>query len=157
MGYNVKQAEQRRIAGFHLVGPWEEKVKQGFQQLLLWVEHNQIQPLEWVSVYYDNPDEVPPEKLRCDVAITVKRDFQVPVNSAGVITTDIPGGHYAVMSARVYNEDFEGSWNLFFDELLGDTSVQIGAGPCFEIYQNDGKGDGFWDIEMYIPVEPNAH
>lgn len=24
MGYNITQSEQRRIAGFHLVGPWEE-------------------------------------------------------------------------------------------------------------------------------------
>ena len=131
MGYNVKQSEQRRIAGFHLVGPWEEKVKQGFQQLLLWVEHNQIQPLEWVSVYYDNPDEVPPEKLRCDVAITVERDFQVPVNSAGVITTDIPGGHYAVMNARVYNEDFEGSWNLFLYFFVSSFAHLLSENPFF--------------------------
>lgn len=156
MGYNVKQLEKRRIAGFHLVGPWDEKVKQGFQQLLMWVENNQIQPLEWVCVYYDNPDEVPPEKLRCDVAITVDSGFQVPANSEGVITTEIPAGQYAVAHARVYNEEFEQCWDLFFDELLSDQSLQIAARPCFEVYQNDGQSDGYWDIDMHIPVEPKV-
>jgi DNA gyrase inhibitor GyrI len=38
-------------------------------------------PLEWVAVYYDNPDEVPAEKLRCDTAVTVPDDFVIPENN----------------------------------------------------------------------------
>ncbi|AHJ73354.1 DNA gyrase inhibitor SbmC [Kosakonia sacchari] len=153
MSYTVKQCEKRRIAGFHLVGPWDEKVKQGFAQLSMWVDNKQIQPLEWICVYYDNPDEVPAEKLRADVAITVDAAFQVPANSEGVMTTEVPGGQYAVAQARVYNEEFAASWDRFFDELLTDQALQIAAGPCFEIYRNDGQRDGYWEIEMYIPVE----
>ncbi len=37
MTYNVKQIEKRTIAGFHLVGPWDVTVKQGFEQLSMWV------------------------------------------------------------------------------------------------------------------------
>ncbi|APG18773.1 DNA gyrase inhibitor SbmC [Kosakonia radicincitans] len=154
MSYNVRQLEKRRIAGFHLVGPWNVTVKQGFKQLMMWVDSNKIAPLEWVCAYYDNPDEVPPEKLRADVAITVDADFQIPANSEGVILTDIPGGQYAVAQARVYNEEFEACWDLFFDELLSDQSVQIAAGPCFEVYLNDAQQDGYWEIDMHIPVEP---
>lgn len=153
MSYTVKQCEKRRIAGFHLVGPWDETVKQGFAQLAMWVDNKQIQPLEWICVYYDNPDEVPAEKLRADVAVTVDDAFQIPANSEGVMSTEVPAGRYAVAQARVYNEAFEESWNSFFDELLADTSSQIALGPCFEIYRNDGQRDGYWDIEMYIPVE----
>ena len=156
MSYTVKQCEKRRIAGFHLVGPWDEKVKQGFAQLSMWVDNKQIQPLEWICVYYDNPDEVPAEKLRADVAITVDAAFQVPANSEGVMTTEVPGGQYAVAQARVYNEEFAASWDLFFDELLADQALQISAGACFEIYRTDGQRDGYWEIEMYIPVESKA-
>ncbi|WP_039058560.1 DNA gyrase inhibitor SbmC [Enterobacter sp. Bisph1] len=153
MSYTVKQCEKRRIAGFHLVGPWDATVKQGFAQLSMWVDNKQIRPLEWICVYYDNPDEVPAEKLRADVAVTVDDGFQIPANSEGVKTTEVPAGNYAVAQARVYNEDFAGSWDIFFDELLSDTSYQIAFGPCFEIYRNDGQRDGYWDIEMFIPVE----
>ena len=58
MDYEIRQAEKRNIAGFHMVGPWEKTVKQGFEQLMMWVDGNQVVPLEWIAVYYDNPDEV---------------------------------------------------------------------------------------------------
>lgn len=61
MEYEIKQVEKRIIAGFHMVGPWEQTVKQGFEQLMMWVDGKQIVPLEWIAVYYDNPDVVPAE------------------------------------------------------------------------------------------------
>ena len=56
MEYEIKLVEKRMIAGFHMVGPWEQTVKQGFEQLMKWVDGKQIVPLEWIAVYYDNPD-----------------------------------------------------------------------------------------------------
>ena len=51
MDYSIKHQNKRKIAGFHMVGPWEQTVKQGFEQLVMWVDGRQIQPLEWVAVY----------------------------------------------------------------------------------------------------------
>ena len=30
MNYEIKQEDKRTVAGFHLVGPWEQTVKKGF-------------------------------------------------------------------------------------------------------------------------------
>lgn len=106
MDYSIKHQNKRKIAGFHMVGPWEQTVKQGFEQLVMWVDGKHIQPLEWVAVYYDNPDEVPAEKLRCDTVVTVPDDFVIPTNSEGVILTEVAEGEYAVATARVENYDF---------------------------------------------------
>lgn len=106
MEYEIKQVERRRIAGFHMVGPWEHTVKQGFEQLVMWVDGNQIVPLEWIAVYYDNPDVVPADKLRCDTVVSVPEGFEIPENSEGVILTELAGGDYAVAVARVENHDF---------------------------------------------------
>lgn len=38
MNYEIKQEEKRTVAGFHLVGPWEQTVKKGFEQLMMWVD-----------------------------------------------------------------------------------------------------------------------
>ena len=57
MNYEIKQEDKRTVAGFHLVGPWEQTVKKGFEQLMMWVDSKNIVPKEWVAVYYDNPDE----------------------------------------------------------------------------------------------------
>ncbi|WP_072569008.1 DNA gyrase inhibitor SbmC [Enterobacter sp. SA187] len=156
MDYQIKDVDSRKIAGFHLVGPWEKTVKQGFEQLTLWVKSKQLQPLEWIAAYYDNPDEVPAEKLRADVVIAVDEDFVLPENSEGVMLTELPGGAYAVARARVENEDFQQAWDGFFDTLLADQNYQIARGPCFEIYLNVDSGEGHWEIDMHIPVEPKV-
>ena len=153
MEYEIKQVEKRIIAGFHMVGPWEQTVKQGFEQLMMWVDGKQIVPLEWIAVYYDNPDVVPAEKLRCDTVVSVPEDFAIPENSEGVILTEVAGGDYAVAVARVENHDFATPWYQFFDCLMQDTTFEIAAKPCFEVYMNNGIEDGYWDIEMYIPVQ----
>ncbi len=38
MNYEIKQEDKRTVAGFHLVGPWEQTVKKGFEQLMMWVD-----------------------------------------------------------------------------------------------------------------------
>lgn len=153
MEYEIKQVDKRRIAGFHMVGPWEQTVKQGFEQLMKWVDGKLIVPLEWIAVYYDNPDVVPAEKLRCDTVVSVPEDFAIPENSEGVILTEVAGGDYAIAVARVENHDFATPWYQFFDRLMQDTTYEIAAKPCFEVYMNNGMEDGYWDIEMYIPVQ----
>lgn len=153
MEYEIKQVDKRRIAGFHMVGPWEQTVKQGFEQLMKWVDGKQIVPLEWIAVYYDNPDVVPAEKLRCDTVVSVPEDFAIPENSEGMILTEVAGGDYAIAVARVENHDFATPWYQFFDRLMQDTTYEIAAKPCFEVYMNNGMEDGYWDIEMYIPVQ----
>ncbi len=35
MNYEIKQEDKRTVAGFHLVGPWEQTVKKGFEQLMM--------------------------------------------------------------------------------------------------------------------------
>ena len=154
MEYEIKQVEKRIIAGFHMVGPWEQTVKQGFEQLMMWVDGKQIVSLEWIAVYYDNPDVVPAEKLRCDTVVSVPEGFEIPENSEGVILTELAGGDYAVAVARVENHDFATPWYQFFERLMQDTTYTIAAKPCFEVYMNNGMEDGYWDIEMYVPVQP---
>lgn len=156
MDYEIKQVQQRKIAGFHMVGPWEQTVKQGFEQLMKWVDGQQIPAQEWLAVYYDNPDEVPAEKLRCDTVVSVADDFVIPPNSEGVMLAEVAGGLYAVAQARVIDHDFATPWYQFFDSVLKDENHQWAPRPCFEIYHNNGAEEGYWDIEMFIAVEPKV-
>lgn len=156
MEYEVKQIAARKIVGFHMVGPWEQTVKQGFEQLMMWVDGQQIPAREWLAVYYDNPDEVPAEKLRCDTVVSVDDDFVIPPNSEGVMMAEVAGGLYAVARARVIDHDFSTPWYQFFDSVLKDETHSLAAKPCFEIYRNNGAEDGYWDIEMFMAVEPTS-
>ncbi|MFO6295547.1 hypothetical protein, partial [Pseudomonas aeruginosa] len=59
---------------------------------MMWVENHQVPAREWVAVYYDNPEEVLAEKLRCATAVTVDEDYVIPANSEGVILAGIAAG-----------------------------------------------------------------
>ena len=157
MNYEIKQEDKRTVVGFHLVGPWEQTVKKGFEQLMMWVDSKNIVPKEWVAIYYDNPDETPAEKLRCGTVVTVPGYFTLPENSEGVILTEISGGQYAVAVARVVGDDFAKPWYQFFNSLLQDSAYEMLPKPCFEVYLNNGAEDGYWDIEMYVAVQPKHH
>ncbi|NDJ58140.1 DNA gyrase inhibitor SbmC [Enterobacteriaceae bacterium 4M9] len=152
MEYHIQVVPGRTLAGFHLVGPWERTVKQGFEQLSLWVNSQKYPAQEWIAVYFDNPETTPPEKLRCDTMVTVPVDFTVPPGSEGVIRTRLEGGLFAVARARVVNQDFSTPWLDFFALLEADKHYQLRESPCFEIYLSDGS-DGVWDIDMYIGVQ----
>ncbi|MFP2239750.1 DNA gyrase inhibitor SbmC [Pseudescherichia vulneris] len=156
MDYSIKQENRRVVAGFHMVGPWEKTVKQGFEQLAMWVNGQKIPAREWVAVYYDNPDQVPAEKLRCDTVVTVDEGFTPSVNSEGVIVTEIAAGLYAKALARIVGNDFATPWYQFFNSVLQDNEHELDEKPCFELYLNDGNKDGHWDIEMYVPVKKRA-
>jgi DNA gyrase inhibitor len=155
MKYQIKVIAPRTLAGFHLVGPWERTVKQGFEQLYAWVKSQQYPAAQWIAVYFDNPEITPPEKLRCNTSVAVPDDFVIPANSEGVIKTRLEGGLFAVASARVKNNDFTTPWLDFFAALEADKDYIFRDAPCFELYLNDGAS-GVWEIEMYIGVEKNA-
>ena len=156
MDYSITQQQKRVVAGFHMVGPWEQTVKQGFEQLAMWVSGQKVPAKEWVAVYYDNPDEIPAEKLRCDIVVTVEPGYAIPPNSEGVILTEVAGGLYAKAPARVIDHDFSTPWYQFFNSVLQDKDHELEEKPCFELYLNDGNKDGHWDIEMYVPVKRRA-
>ena len=51
MNYEIKQEDKRTVAGFHLVGPWEQTVKKGFEQVMMGVDSKFIERNEWVAVF----------------------------------------------------------------------------------------------------------
>lgn len=153
MNYEIKQEEKRIVVGFYFVGSWEQTVKKGFEQLMMWVDSKNIVSKEWVVVYYDNLDEIFVEKLRCDIVVTVSGYFTFFENSEGVILIEIIGGQYAVAVVRVVGDDFVKFWYQFFNSFLQDSVYEMLLKFCFEVYLNNGAEDGYWDIEMYVAVQ----
>lgn len=153
MKYQIEHYPGSSVAGFHNVGPWERTVEEGFRQLAVWVKNQQIHSGQWMAIYYDNPEVIPQEKLRCDTVITVARNFDIPANSAAVIKTTIAAGEYAVARARVDDDNFGRPWQQFFASLQDEKTWQPTGKPCFEHYLNDGSESGVWEFDMYVPVE----
>lgn len=107
---------------------------------------------EWVAVYYDNPEEVPAEKLRCAAAVAVDEDYVIPANSEGVIGGDCRRG-LRLRPRAGGGLRLRHSVDAVFRQPAAEHGVSHRPQPCFEVYLNDGNHDGYWDIDMYVPVE----
>lgn len=151
MNIELVQREASHVAGFHLVGPFEETAPQGFDKLAAWTDKHQLVG-PWMSVYHGNPREVPAEQLEIDTAIGVPSDFELPEGSEGVTITELPAGYYAMARVHVSDDDFTKPWYQFFDDWLPNSGYVMAEGPCFDHYLNDGSESGEWDIELFIPV-----
>jgi len=147
MDINVIQRAAQQVAYIRVTGPYSEVIGGGFDQLMAWSHAKQLQG-EWLALYWDNPDITPPAELKTDVAMTIPDGTTV---DGDVQLQIIPAGAFAVRHCRIEQDDFETPWRAFFADLaLSD--FQFGNGACIERYFNNGKADGYWDIEMVIPV-----
>ena len=149
--FTVKQIAARKVAGFHWVGPWDNTLPQGFEQLAAWSERHQLNG-ERLAIYYDDPDNVPAEHLRCDTVISVADDFVLPTDSTGVRLITIPAGLYAVERASIENNAFFAAWEDLFDQVEAEGRYRLTGAPCYERYLNEGSQSGIWELEMLIPV-----
>lgn len=151
MNVEIQQREASKIAGFHLVGPWEVTAPEGFAKLVAWTtKHQLIGP--WMAVYHGNPQVVPAQQLEIQTVIGVPTDFELPQESEGVSLDELAAGTYARALVHVSDGDFAKPWIALFSEWLPDSGYMLAEGPCFDNYLNDGSQSGEWDIELYLPV-----
>lgn len=146
---DVVERDEQQVAYIRVIGPYSEVISGGFERLMAWCEQYGVAG-EWLALYWDNPDMTPPSELKTDVAVTITKNVAV---SGDVQRQEIPAGKYAIRRCRIEQDDFETPWRGFFADLA-QSDYQFGQGACFERYFNNGKVDGFWDIEMVIPVIP---
>ncbi len=73
-------------------------VKQGFEQLLTWVDRRRIVPVEWIAVWLTIQMSRTCRNFRCDTVVSRGREnFILPDNSEGVIVRRRGGEcHFAV-------------------------------------------------------------
>jgi len=152
--FTVQQVAARKVVGFHLTGPWEETVPQGFEQLMNWATSHQLYG-ELFAVYYGDPAVVPADQLRCDTVMAVSDDFVLPVDAGNDIRLmTLAEDLYAIGLATVENNAFFEAWETLFDQIDADGGYQLTGKPCYERYLSDGSQSGVWELEMLIPVQP---
>jgi DNA gyrase inhibitor GyrI len=106
----IKQFPKMRVAYVTEVGPYGEAVQRGFGRLFAWVGANNVQPLgPSLGIYYDDPAQVAPEQLRCDLAVPVAPE----VTGSGEVAVKEIGGFE--VAALVY----QGEQNIMpaYDEV----------------------------------------
>lgn len=107
-----KQFPTVRVASVMEVGPFNQAIPRGFQKLFAWLGAHNLQPLgNSFGIYYDDPAQVPAEKLRSELCVPVAPEVQ---GSDEVQVKEIPGFDAAAIVyqgeaniTRAYNEVYD--------------------------------------------------
>lgn len=109
---------------------------------------------EVITVYHENPEITPEEKLRISFGITVPD--RTPV-SGTIGLMEIPAGKYVCALFEIDVSEYVQAWILSGD-WLPQNGWQPGDGPCYESYLNDPckHPQNKHIVEIRINVSPLA-
>lgn len=109
--------------------------------------------MQVLSVYHDDPEITPDEKLRVEVCLTVPEDAAVDGEIGKMI---IPGGQYAVANFELAEDEYSAAWQLVYGEWLPQSGFQPDDRPCFERYLNDPAEHPRHKhiVDICVPVKP---
>jgi DNA gyrase inhibitor len=153
MDVRVEQKSAEKVVGLRVTGPYAQSIPPGGQRLMAWHKQHALPPGKWLVLYWDDPAEVAPQRLRADVVFTVADDFTLPAGSEGMSIQTLPAGEYAIYHVRITDGDFETAWGNFYQKALPASGYQPIDGVCYEHYLNDGEADGYFDVEIYQTVK----
>jgi AraC family transcriptional regulator len=150
----IQTIQPLRIAFMRHVGPYRE-VGPTFERMIAWAgQHGLFGPdTKVLTVTWDDPEVTPPEKIRCDCAVTVGDDFR-PEGEVGVQTLE--GGAYAVVTHRGPYEGIGTLWNWLFGTWLPSSGRELRHAPPFEISLNSPMNTPPEELlsDIYVPLEP---
>lgn len=141
-----------------------------WQQLMKYCEANKetlgdcLGEVEYISMYYDDPTQTPPDECRVDVGMVAKAAsrrlqevFGGLTPAGGVQRITIPGGRYVVFTHKGPYEKIGETYGYIYGvylpkgEVVDDSKAR---GGMFEIYLNDPGTTKPEDLltELWIPI-----
>lgn len=108
--------------------------------------------IEHLALYYDNPEIIAGENLKCDVCIRVRKPAE-PNGDIGVKTID--GGCFAMFTYTGEYSKVGMAYDKIYGELLAKGGFHARGNYCFEKYVSDPRRTSPEKLktEIYIPIE----
>ena len=134
----VREEPARHVAYIRHVGNYSE-IGRVLRRLARWAGPRGVfrnPETRLLSIYYDNPDVTPLDKLRSDACITVPEGTRVKRDIGSMM---LPGGSYAVAYVEIDETQYGEAWDRLFRDWLPESGYQPDDRPCYEIYLNDPR------------------
>jgi DNA gyrase inhibitor GyrI len=152
MNIEVTTLEPQRVAYMRHVGPYDGSYRK-------WLDFTTRLKKDglprkgslFIGVPLDNPKTTPPEKLRCDVCVTVDEKY-VPTKPVRVRT--IAGGDY-VVARNCPRWAIAKGYEKFFYSWLPKSGRKARKAPSFLVAVNgpEGMRSAFGFTDIYVPLE----
>lgn len=138
------------------IGPYDH-IGAAFDRLTAWAKPRGLMGpgSHSFGIYYDDPNTVPPAKLRSAACLTIGPDVTVETPFRRV---DIPGGRHARLQHRGPYAELEQVYRYLYETWLPASGERPANSPCFEAYLNDCKTlpPSEWLTDVYLPLAPKT-
>jgi AraC family transcriptional regulator len=131
-GVRIERVEPRRVIFMRHVGPYDE-VGQTWRKLMAWAGACGLGGGMTLGIVHDDPDVTPPERIRYDACLTVRREV-LAEGEVGV--QEVAGGDYAVATHRGPYRQLSETYARLCGEWLPSSGREPAGAPAWEHYRN---------------------
>ena len=124
------------VARVRNVGAYED-LGACFHRLFRWADSIGVPTGRVLTLSWDNPEAVAPEKLRLDACVELRTAEEPPL---GIVLGPVSGGRYAVYRLTGPYDGIARAYGRLFEEWLPGSGESMGEGPCMELYRH-AQGD----------------
>lgn len=136
------------------VGPYET-IGPAFGRLFEWAGRQGLLagPVEAVGMPYDDPDVTPPERIRCDAVLLLRRRVQV---SGEVMSGILPEREYALVRHTGPYERLSDAYAWLCGVWLPRSGREAASAPPLEFYRNRPQQTPPEQLitDIHLPLEP---
>lgn len=152
MSAELKQMEPISVVGIEHIGPYHE-IGRAFDRLFGMAMQSNWPISGSLGIYYDDPREVPEQKLRSMACLIVPDVFEPTGTEVKKFVID--GGEYAVLRHVGPYSELGDTWMKFYSQELPELGMDD-AGPPFERYVTNPMETKPEDTitDLCIPVKP---
>jgi AraC family transcriptional regulator len=130
LSLKFQRVTQTKVAYVQLIGPYENW-GEGLVELKEWLQSQQAQIVgKPIGLFYDNPTETPPTKLRSDACLPIQGDL-IPTGKFQI--KDLPAGEIAVTRHLGPADEYTRTYGSFLEGLLKQGYMFYG--PAREIFE----------------------
>jgi len=155
----VKEMPEFTVAYLRHIGPYagdSALFERLFTKLFQWAGPRDLIMMpetKVMSVYHDDPEVTPEDKLRMSVCISVPEDTKV---DGEIGKMKVPGGKFAVAHFEVMADEYGEAWNALMGGWLPESGYQPDDRLCYEMYLNSPKDhpEGKHIVDICLPVKP---
>lgn len=155
----VKEVQPMHVAYLRHVGPYagdEQLFERLWGRMMQWAgPRGLIRPpqTQSLTLYHDDPEVTPDDKLRLSICITVPEDTQ-PEGEIGTMT--VPGGKVAMATFELRPDQYGDAWNAVYGGWLPGSGFQPDDRPAYELCLNDPKEhpEHLHQVAICVPVKP---
>ena len=155
----VKEMPEFTVAYLRHIGPYagdSALFERLFTKLFQWAGPRDLIRMpetKVMSVYHDDPEVTPEDKLRMSVCISVPEDTKV---DGEIGKMKVPGGKFAVAHFEVTADEYGEAWNALMGGWLPESGYQPDDRLCYEMYLNSPKDhpEGKHIVDICLPVKP---